>query len=341
MISRSISFVKHFFEIFPLFCIFGIINILFSIIHPIAHQNSLIIDFAAVLCYILIDIFNLQLYESGDIQLKIIETTIRKYYLSLICGILISAAMFSAIEFISMTDEPDISSDCQAGLNYLSTAEKADSSVAEDFFRDKIKDRLALKKSNSEREALINDIKNHNVDVFPLFKDYLILGDSRALGFSYFKFLSYSRVFAGGGDTILKVREHMDKIKILAPTYIYLCYGLNDAGIGIWKTPEDYANDVLSVINELRQALPDSKIYYNSIIWISDGAASYAPWAQIYDYSAACRVMCEQNGIHYIDNDEICKLLRENKWWSGDGIHLCEPFYKFWAENLYLAILED
>ena len=92
--------------------------------------------------------------------------------------------MFSAIEFISMTDEPDISSNCQAGLNYLSTAEKADSSVAEDFFRDKIKDRLALKKSNSEREALINDIKNHNVDVFPLFKDYLILGDSRIREFS-------------------------------------------------------------------------------------------------------------------------------------------------------------
>ena len=64
-------------------------------------------------------------------------------------------------------------------------------------------------------------------------------------------------------------------------------------------------------------------------------------WAQIYDFSDACRTMCQENGIKYVDNDEICLRLKEERWWSGDGIHLSKPFYSLWAKNLYLAILEE
>ena len=64
-------------------------------------------------------------------------------------------------------------------------------------------------------------------------------------------------------------------------------------------------------------------------------------WGQIYDFSEACRSMCLENGIKYVDNDEICLLLKEQNMWAGDGIHLSKSFYKFWAQNLYLAALEE
>ena len=234
------------------------------------------------------------------------------------------------------------SSESANGLNYLTQAEAFDPSEADEFYRAKIKRISAIEQSNEERKRLIDDIRNDRTDVFSHFKDCLILGDSRALGFSYYKFLNYSQVMAGGGDTILKVREQMDSIVNLNPAYIFLCYGVNDAGRTLWKTGDEYSKDVLAVINELQQALPDTKIYYSSIIWISDGAAKkFPPWTKIYEYSDACRVMCEENGIRFIDNTEICAQLKENNMWSGDGVHLSQPFYKLWGQNLLLATLEE
>lgn len=259
----------------------------------------------------------------------------------LVCGLVILLISLAAITSGYRNHSPAVSTRVSEGLHYLAVAESADPLAADTFYREKQKERMNALKNSQEKQALIEGLKNDETDVFPLFKDYVILGDSRAYGFSHFHFLEYSRVLAGGGDTILTVREHMDKIKNLNPSYIYLCYGINDAGIGIWKTPQSYAAEVLTVINELREALPDAEIIYSSIIWISDGAAMNPMWAQIYDFSDACRTMCQENGIKYVDNDEICLRLKEERWWSGDGIHLSKPFYSLWAKNLYLAILEE
>lgn len=258
-----------------------------------------------------------------------------------ICTLAIPLCIVTAMAIAGISRRSAPSPEILTGLEYLDAAEKSDPAVAEEFRRTRTKEYRESEKRRLEKEKLIDDIRHDRVDVFTLFKDYAILGDSRAYGFGYFKFLSFSRVLAGGGDTIRTVKDRMNRLKNLDPSYIYLCYGLNDAGIGFWKTPEAYADEVLEVIKELHEALPNAKIYYNSIIWISDGAATYAPWAQIYDYSSACRKMCEENGIPYIDNDEICKVLKKNKWWSSDGVHVVEPFYKLWGKNLYLATLED
>lgn len=221
------------------------------------------------------------------------------------------------------------------GTEYLKSADLYDPEQAEELFR-----RKEMEKQASQK--LLDDIKNDNVDIFTLFNDYVILGDSRALGFSYFGFLPYNRVFAGGGDIILTVREHMDKLKKLHPSYIYLCYGVNDAGRNLWDTTEDYIQDVLKVTDELHQMLPDSKILLSSVIWISDGARKRFPkWGRIYDFNIAYRQMCEETDVIFVDNDEICQILKDNQMWSGDGIHLSKSFYKMWAKNLYLAAITE
>lgn len=264
-----------------------------------------------------------------------------KRILFAICAFILPLCTVAAMAVAGVQRNPAASPETLAGLDYLKTAEQSDPAVADEYRRTRTKEYLESEQRRLEKEKLIDDIRNDRVDVFSLFKDYAILGDSRAYGFGYFKLLSFSRVIAGGGDTIRTVKDRMNRLKNLDPTYIYLCYGLNDAGIGFWKTPEAYAAEVLEVIQELQETFPDARIYFNSIIWISDGAATYAPWAQIYDYNKACRAMCEANGIPYIDNDEICKVLKKNKWWSSDGVHVVEPFYKLWGKNLYLATLED
>lgn len=266
---------------------------------------------------------------------------LRKNSVCIISAFLILIASLITIALLSNHHFFSASSDTSDGLRYLTASEKADPSTADNFLREKKKSLAATGYTTKEIAAIKDDILNDRSDVFSLFKDYVILGDSRALGFSHYKYLDYSRVLAGGGDTILKVRERMDKIKNLDPSYIYLCYGVNDAGRNIGETPEGYADEVLAVIQELEKALPDAKIYYSSIIWISDQAAiNFPPWAKIYDYNVTCKTMCTDNNIRYIDNEAICAKLKEEKMWSGDGIHLSKSFYKLWAQNLYLATLE-
>ena len=267
---------------------------------------------------------------------------LRRNTACMICSFLIFLAVLYAMNAISGDGKTAAFSETVNGMNYLTETEKLDPSAADEFYRAKIKRISAMEQSKEEKKQLIDDIINDRTDVFSLFKDCLILGDSRALGFSYYKFLNYSQVMAGGGDTILKVREQMDTIVNLNPSYIFLCYGVNDAGRTLWNTGDEYSKDVLAVINELQQALPDAKIYYSSIIWISDGAAlKFPPWAKIYEYSDACKAMCDENGIRFIDNSEICAQLKENNMWAGDGVHLSQPFYKLWGRNLLLATLEE
>lgn len=259
----------------------------------------------------------------------------------IISALLIMLVSLCAVSILSGADSSSASDHLSDGLNYLDADEKNDPATADEFFRAKKTQRLNTGLSKKELEALKDDIANDRVDVFSLLKDYLILGDSRALGFSHYKYLDYSRVLAGGGDTINDALQRTDKIKKINPTYIFLCYGINDAGKKNSKSPEDYAEEVRDVINELSAVLPDAKIYYSSTIWISDQVAiNYPPWAKIYDYNISCKKMCEENGIRFIDNDLICMQLKEKKLWSGDGIHLNKSFYKLWAKNLYLATLE-
>ena len=49
-----------------------------------------------------------------------------------------------------------------------------------------------------EQLALLEQIRNEEVDIWSLFHDYVILGDSRAVGFWYFDFLPEDNCLTGG-----------------------------------------------------------------------------------------------------------------------------------------------
>ena len=258
---------------------------------------------------------------------------------SVILAILVTLSLLISVRSAAEEKHRNGSYELVKGMEYLKSIENVNPDTANEFFRSRHKEKAA---DSDEKAKLISDINDESVDVFSLFKDYVLLGDSRALGFSHFGFLDYNRVFASGGDTILKSLDHIDRMKKLDPSYIFLCYGINDAGGSKWKTTEAYVEDVLKVINQLEREFPDAKIILSSIIWISDGAnRNFPKWGRIYEFNPACRQMCLENGITYVDNDEICGTLKEDRLWSGDGIHLSKSFYKMWAKNLWLATLED
>ena len=259
-------------------------------------------------------------------------------YVPVILSLFLALSLVTSMSSAAQKKQMNGSYELIKGLEYLKSVEKSSPDAANEFFRAKTES----SQNEEAKSELLQSLNDDSIDVFSLFKEYVILGDSRALGFSHFGFLDYKRVFANGGDTISKSLEHIDKIKNLDPSYIYLCYGINDAGGSRWSTTDAYAADLLKIVQELQQAFPNAKIIVSSIIWISEGAQRNHPkWGRIYEFNPLCKQICLENGIAYADNDEICQILKADRLWSGDGVHLSKSFYHLWAKNLLLAAWED
>lgn len=94
-------------------------------------------------------------------------------------------------------------------------------------------------------------------------------------------------------------------------------------------------------IQKLHQAVPDAKIIVSSILWCTDRVTVRNPaYQKIASFNAACKEICQANGIAYADNDELCQKYIDTLW-APDGIHPGYGFYKYWAQNLILASLEN
>lgn len=230
----------------------------------------------------------------------------------------------------------------QAGVDYLNALEAKDPALIVEALRQREADRLA-QMQEEEREAqrleLIRQIESGEVDIWSMFEDYVILGDSRAVGFYYFDFLDKSRVLADGGHTIRDVESQLDTIKSLQPRYIYLCYGLNDVSIGYWNTEAEYVEELLQVINMLHKALPDTMVIVSSILPARDPAFELSSrWYNIPSFSSAMEAACGERGIPFANNDSICETYAE--YWQPDGIHVRPEFYPYWATNLILTTIE-
>ena len=221
-----------------------------------------------------------------------------------------------------------------AGVAYLTKLDQKDPDAVDKLLKQRRAERLAR-----EREELLRKLYAGEMDVWTMFEDYVVLGDSRAVGFYYYDFLDKSRVLADGGNTIRNVADHLDEIEALNPAYVYLCYGLNDVSIGFWQTPEPYAEEMLEVVRSIEERVPGVTVVVSSILPARDPAFQRASkWYEIPDYSAAVERMCKENGIVFSNNNQIAE--EHGDLYQPDGIHLQPKFYNYWGANLIIAALE-
>ena len=122
----------------------------------------------------------------------------------------------------------------QEGIAFLESLEQKSPDVVRQVRQEIYKRRMA-----EQKEELTAQVKNGEIDPFPLFQDYALLGDSRAIGFYYSEFLDEERVLAKGGNTIRAIDSRLPALSQLNPSYVFLCYGLNDVSIGFWDNGEE------------------------------------------------------------------------------------------------------
>lgn len=215
--------------------------------------------------------------------------------------------------------------DLKAGISYIKSLEETDTTEIEKQIKE-------IKKAE-RKEAL----ESGEVDVWQQFDDSVIMGDSRAVGFSYHEFVEESRVLATGGATIRDIAQYFDQLKTINPSTIFLCYGLNDISIGYWDTAKDYIKELDDILAQLNKELPDATVFVNSTIPAIDPAFERSKkWKNIPDWNAEIKAHCEDEQIPYID---ISDTVEENKsLYDPDGIHMRKDFYEIWAIDMVTEV---
>lgn len=248
--------------------------------------------------------------------------------------ILLAALLLSCAGCGSGSEEPE-ENKIAAGVTYLQQLEAASPQMVDEVLKQQ-----QAQERQEKREERLAQLESGEVSVWTLFEDYVLLGDSRAVGFSYYGFLPENRVLAEGGATIRDLENHIPDFAPMNPASLFLCYGLNDVSIGYWETPEAYTAEFRKIIGEVQKELPQVKIYISSILPARDPAFAQAEaWRDIPMYSAVVKTMCEDiHNCFYVDNDALAEQYAE--LWDDDGIHVREDFYPHWACNMIVEVYE-
>ena len=254
------------------------------------------------------------------------------FLIAALCVVLI---VFSIIGLRRMTSRARNYDSTAEGLTYLRQLASRD--LAE------VDETLAAQKrarESAEREERIRELTDGTVDVWSYFTDYVFFGDSRAVGFEYFGFLSENRVIAESGWTIRDLQDNLGSIIAMNPTSVFLAFGLNDLGMGFWDTADEYAAEFRTVLDSIAEQLPNASIYVNSILPVTEAAAAEpdkGAWQNIPEYNAAVKKMCRESGRYtFIDNDAI--VAEHSDMFDQDGVHMVRDFYPYWAANMMLTI---
>lgn len=214
------------------------------------------------------------------------------------------------------------------GVAYLKTMEAQKTSDV-----DKILQQQKAKKAEKQKTAMLQKLSDGTIDVWSLFKDAAVMGDSRAVGYYYYKYLPESKCFAKAGATIRNIHEYTDQLKKLNPSLVFFCYGLNDIGIGFWKTPEAYAKEYKETLDTLHKELPNTKFFVSSTLPAQKkGLRRSSKYKYIPEYSKAVGEMCKKAGYGYVDCTDVVEAHKD--LYDLDGIHLQKPFYPYWAAAL-------
>ena len=263
----------------------------------------------------------------------------KKNNLPLIPIVLICALLSLAVVLVFLLGnrpEPTEAEDAvSVGIAYLESLEEKDPAVVQ-----QVRKEIRQRKIDAQRDELLEQLTDGTIDPFSLFQDYVVMGDSRAVGFWYRDFLDKGRVLADGGHTIRNIRDQMDQLVSLNPSTIYLCYGLNDRSIGYWDTADAYVAEYVQIVKEIQQKLPNATVVVSSILPARDPAfQKSSKWRTLPEWSAALEQACKDNGILFANCDKLAE--EHPNLWDPDGIHFREEFYPYWASNLVVTLLME
>lgn len=170
-------------------------------------------------------------------------------------------------------------------------------------------------------------------DYKEVFKEDLFFGDSITDSLSFYEFIDESNVVAKFGLTAKGAKDEVQNIVKINPKSIFIMFGMNDI-----LTDEDsnqFADDYAELIYDIKEKLPDTKIYVQSILSVAPKVKDKKPLLtneNIDKFNEALKDMAKNENVEYLN---IRTILEENKdLLEPDGIHVKYKFYKLWLDYL-------
>lgn len=201
--------------------------------------------------------------------------------------------------------------------------------------------KLSKKLTNKRIEEKTTLIKEGKIDVFSMFDDYALYGDSRVYGFGSYGFLPWNNVFAAAGNTILNITDFNDQVKQINPSNLYFSYGVNDMGLDLKKEGGTYADLYEEKVKEVLKIVPKAHVFINSIIPpTAETLAENPRWDRANEYNTQLKAMCEKNGWTYIDVTSVTDD-GDPKYYQADGVHFIRDIYPIWAQKMIDATINE
>lgn len=141
-----------------------------------------------------------------------------------------------------------------------------------------------------------------------------------------------------GGDNTFGVLARIDNVIKLQPKKLFILIGINDLGRGL--PVEVIANNYKIMLDQLKAALPKTKIYLQSVLPLNEGILKYdylkGKEQSIKALNEQIQQLAKEKGLTYINLHEVFadqdgRLKNE---WTPDGIHLQPVAYVYWVEFL-------
>ena len=228
------------------------------------------------------------------------------------CALVLILLVILAVQGIRRLTSPRV--DTEQGVEYIKAAESEDIATIEQ------------KISQLEQQDGGEDARSYKEK----FASSVVMGDSITEGFSEYDVLNASSVVSKIGVHLDELEEQVQQVKELDPQVIFLAYGMNDV-ISTAGDTDQFLEEYETLVDQLREEVPNAHIYVNSIFPVTDSAVKKEPeLAQISEYNTALKGMCDEMQVGFIDNTELV----EDQYYEEDGVHFKAEFYPIWAERM-------
>ena len=228
------------------------------------------------------------------------------------CALVLILLVILAVQGIRRLTSPRV--DTEQGVEYIKAAESEDIATIEQ------------KISQLEQQDGGEDARSYKEK----FASSVVMGDSITEGFSEYDVLNASSVVSKIGVHLNELDEQVQQVKELDPQVIFLAYGMNDV-ISTAGDTDQFLEEYETLVDQLREEVPNAHIYVNSIFPVTDSAVKKEPeLAQISEYNTALKGMCDEMQVGFIDNTELV----EDQYYEEDGVQFKAEFYPIWAERM-------
>ncbi len=229
------------------------------------------------------------------------------------CALVLILLVILAVQGIRRLTSPRV--DTEQGVEYIKAAESEDIAT--------IEQKISQLEQQDGRDDTDRSCKEK-------FASSVVMGDSITEGFSEYDVLNASSVVSKIGVHLNELDEQVQQVKELDPQVIFLAYGMNDV-ISTAGDTDQFLEEYETLVDQLREEVPNAHIYVNSIFPVTDSAVKKEPeLAQISEYNTALKGMCDEMQVGFIDNTELV----EDQYYEEDGVHFKAEFYPIWAERM-------